>query len=171
MLSSLHPTHTAYKKAMGSLAINIDSFVLNIYGWFKLSSARREDMIELFDALNEKIEFFLRLVSTRWLSMGPVLVRLDEHWESLQTYFLKKLTDPEASQSSKLAVKTDRYKDIVTLLKPSAIKSTQARVKFAIFIFKQSEPFLTSLQCEKPAVHRIYKKSVELVVGLMSLVV
>ena len=76
----LHPAHTAFKQAVKTLKIDIESFVLNIFGWFKLIKARREDMIEIFESLEEKVEFFLRNISSRWLTMGPCLVRVSDHY-------------------------------------------------------------------------------------------
>ena len=40
---SLHPVHTAFGKAVEALPFDAEQFATDIYQWFKLSSARRED--------------------------------------------------------------------------------------------------------------------------------
>ena len=43
----LHTTHTSFQKAMLALEENIGSLLANIHSFFKVSTARREDMIEV----------------------------------------------------------------------------------------------------------------------------
>ena len=40
---TLHKVHTSFKKGILELPIDIDNFAVNLHGFFKLSSARRED--------------------------------------------------------------------------------------------------------------------------------
>ena len=167
----LHPVHTAFKEALKTLETEIDQLLLNVYGWFKLSTGRRDDMKEVFEEMEEKMEFFLRYVSTRWLTMGPCLVRLVEHWESVKKFFLTTLPTPPVSQATKKAMKTDRYMSILDMVKPANEKTNLARIKFLIFLAKINEPFLVSLQSEKPMIHKLYTRSVELITALMNLVV
>ena len=103
-------------------------------------------MIRVFEDLEEKIEFFLYYVSTRWLTMGPCLKRLVEHWESIKMYFLTTLPTPPVNQTNKKAMLTDRYIDIKSMIKPSNEKANLVRIHFLIFLAKISEPFLLSLQ-------------------------
>jgi hypothetical protein len=44
---SLHAVHTAFRKGMESLPLDIDQLVNDIYSLFKLSSARRSDYAEV----------------------------------------------------------------------------------------------------------------------------
>ena len=39
----LHPTHTSFQKMVESLESEIVAFLVNVHGFFKLSTARRED--------------------------------------------------------------------------------------------------------------------------------
>ena len=166
----LHPVHTSYKEALKQLDTEVDQLLVDVYGWFKLSTARREDMMAVFEDLDEKMEFFLRYVSTRWLTMGPCLLRLLEHWESIKAYFLKTLPSPPINQTNKMAMSTDRYKNIVSMIKPSKEKANLVRIHLLIFLAKIAEPFLLSLQSEKPMIHKLYVRSVDLMVALMNLV-
>ena len=113
LVDYLHPTHTAFQKAVQALNADISEHLVNLHSFFKHSTARREDrnnvqleMEQLSENLNQ---FFLRYVSTRWLTMGPVVQRALDLWESTVTYFLDFLTDPKATQANKAALKTDRY--------------------------------------------------------------
>ena len=63
-------------------------------------------MEQLSENLNQ---FFLRYVLTRWRTMGPVVQRALDLWESTVTYFLDFLTDPKAIEANKAALKTDGY--------------------------------------------------------------
>ena len=72
----LHPVHTAFRKAVEALPFDVEQFATDIYQWFKLSSARREDyeMVqkELQDLQQCVGEFFLKPISSRWLYLEPV---------------------------------------------------------------------------------------------------
>jgi hypothetical protein len=87
-----------------------------LHGFFKTSTARREDMVEVREELAERLEdtfdevlnqFFLRHVDTRWLESGPCIKRLLEHWESTVEYFMTYLPN-STLQNNKKAVKTKK---------------------------------------------------------------
>ena len=42
----LHPMHTAFTKGLSVLSFDIDLFSNDVFFWFKLSAARREDYAE-----------------------------------------------------------------------------------------------------------------------------
>lgn len=44
---TLHKVHTSFKKGILQIPIDIDNFAVNLHGFFKLSSARREDYRDL----------------------------------------------------------------------------------------------------------------------------
>ena len=44
---SLHPVHTAVRKGVESLTFDFDVFVNDLFVWFKLSSARRFDYVDV----------------------------------------------------------------------------------------------------------------------------
>ena len=85
---SLHPVHTAFRKAFESLPFDVDHYVTDIYQWFKLSSARREDYRHVqAEDLEECVgKFFLKPVSSRWLYLEPVCRRVIEQYEPLKKY-------------------------------------------------------------------------------------
>ena len=145
----LHPTHTSLKKGLKEQPIDADKLLVNIHGFFKLSTARRWDQLEIREKLDngENSQFFQRHVSTRWLTMGPVIEIVVDHWESLREFFLKYIPDKN-DQASREAMETLRYREIVEVLKDSKHRANLARLKFIIFLCKQTDIFLKTFQSE-----------------------
>ena len=160
---SLHPVHTAFTKGVEVLPFDIDQFANDIFAWFKLSAARREDYSEVQseELLETAGEFFLRPVSSRWLSMEPVCRRLIGQFPALKKYFITTL--PKAS-NSKIICGGDRYKRIkAALVDPS----TLVYLNFIAFVASNLTPFLTLFQKSEPLVHVLYEKLSQLVRTLM----
>ena len=166
---SLHPCHTSLKKGLDEMSFNPDLFLVDIHGFFKLSTARREDLDELraeLEAEGEK-EFFHRHVASRWLTMGPTTERVLKHWKVLLEYFIEflhKSTDKSHAETQK----NDRFKKIVEALKPSARKATFSRLKLITYLCSRTENYLRIFQSEKPMIHRIHTENCQLVSTLMA---
>ena len=171
---SIHPVHTAFKTGLGTLAdmteLDIVSLLKKLHTWFKISTARREDMLGLFEMCDEIVLFFHRLVDTRWLCMEPALERFLEHTDSAKEYFLYFLPSSQ-DQSNKKAIKTDNYKEIVKYFKPSNEIKTLCSAKFALFLAKLYKHFLIQLQHQKPMIHCLYELCCQLVLKFMNLIV
>ena len=101
------------------LGLDISSLLRKLHTWFKVSTARREDMAAIFALLEEIDSFYLRLVDTRWLSMEPALERFLKHEGSTsREYFFNFI--PNSKDQCNLNVKrTDTCKEIVHFLKPA----------------------------------------------------
>ena len=102
--------------AAKSLNKNIVALLGLVHGFFKTSTARREDMVEVREDLADSLEdvyeevldqFFRRHVATRWLESGPCIKRLLDHWESTVVYFMDYLPN-SPSQNNKKAVKSKK---------------------------------------------------------------
>lgn len=160
---SLHPVHTAFTKGIETLQFDVDQFANDVFTWFKLSSARREDYKEVRseELLETAGEFFLRPVSSRWLSIEPVCRRLIEQFSVLKKYF--EVAIPKAS-NSKSVCSGDRYKRIKTAVSDPA---TLVHLNFIAFVASNLTPFLTLFQKSEPLVHVLYEKLSELVRQLM----
>lgn len=110
----LHPAHTAFQMAVQELNVDITQALVCMHSFFKLSTGRREDRtlvqkglkMELGEEFGEAMDrFYLRHVSSRWLELGPVVIRLLELWESTYTYFMVYL--PESTvQANKNSLKS-----------------------------------------------------------------
>ena len=84
---SLHSAHTAFKKGMSCLSCDVDKVFHDLYFFFKLSSARREDYVQLEAVTNVIAHFMLRHVECRWLSMKNVAVRVIQQYPNLKPIF------------------------------------------------------------------------------------
>ena len=67
-----------------------DAVIIDIFQWFKLTAARREDYNDVLNLLKVPEKAFC-FVQCRWLSLLPALERVLQQWNSLQEYFLKYL--------------------------------------------------------------------------------
>ena len=76
------------KHALQKLDIDIDQFACNVHFFLKLSSARREDYAALEELTNVTVWYALQHVSSRWLTLKPVILRLLEQWKTLKEYFI-----------------------------------------------------------------------------------
>ena len=164
-----HPAHTALREGVKEFGSDLEKFLIDVFTFFKLSTARREDHLMIRGIFEENEQFFLRYVSSRWLSTGPVAERIVDHWSSLKEYFLTYLPS-QNNQSSKEAVGTIRYQDIVKILKPGQDVKNLARLHFLIHVCKLNKPFLLILQNEKPKIHVLYLECVNLIITYINIV-
>ena len=182
----LHPTHTAFKNSVKALDMNLMSLLGNLHGYFKTSTARREDMMDLRgemeqvrEELAEEVEeaftevldqFFLRHIDTRWLESGPAIQRLLDHWPSTVKYFMDYLPNSPL-QNNKQAVLKKKYKIIASFLKPEEEEKTKARAKLLALLAGLTKSFLTLLQAVKPMIHRLLPLAKEMYCKLAALVI
>jgi hypothetical protein len=155
--------HTAFTKGLQALPFDVDQFANDIFFWFKLSAARREDFanIQIDELLEETGQYFIKPVASRWLSLGTVCKRLVKQYPALLTYFLK--TFPK-SPNSKAACQGDRYKRIKTALED---KATASYLHFVSFPASSLSEFVKLFQTNEPLVHVLYDKLNELVRNVM----
>ena len=73
-----HKVHGSFKHGVKSLPTDIDQFTVDLHGFFKLSSAQREDYKEIEDVTDVTSHYALRHSSVRWLTLKFVLVRIIE---------------------------------------------------------------------------------------------
>lgn len=157
---SLHVVHNALRKGIAGLDCDVERFVSDIYQWFKMSAARREDFRSIqVSSLVESAEnhLFLRHVDSRWCTLGPVCERIVEQYEALQEYFLKFL--PKANVKP-----GERYNNICAFLKES---KNLMFIHFTIFICNAFTPYLKLFQKESPLIHILYVKQNELLRNVM----
>ena len=168
---TLHPTHTAFKKALDQLGLNVDIFLVNMHGYFKISTARREDLIELRLELDEDDvqQFFLRHVATRWLTMKLVAERILKHWRNVTEYFVVYLPNSKET-SHKEAVKSSRYQDIIKVLNSGENVRNETRLKFVVFLSGKTQVFLKTFQSLKPVAYRLFTDICLLVTSLLECV-
>ena len=115
----------AFRHGMSAVPVwGIDEFVMDVFYWFKNYPARREDYHNLYSSItDEEISTsFLRFVDNRWLSIGPVIDRVLEHFDVLCEF------DMAASENA-------HFRRICAHLQEKLI--TQARLQFVRSMSKE----------------------------------
>ena len=158
----LHPVHTAFRKAVEALPFDVEQFATDIYQWFKLSSARREDyesvqkvLHDLEDLEHCVSEFFLKPISSRWLYLEPVCRRIIEQFAAPRTYFLTSLP-----HTGMIASSVTRYNRIKQCLEDK-VTLTPVYLHFVVYIATTLTPFIKLVQKDEPLVHILYDKANE----------
>ncbi len=153
---SIHPVHTAFTKGVEVLSFDIEQFAQDVFYWFKLSSARREDyqscQLELDDFMECAGNFFVRPVASRWLSLGSVCRRLIEQYPAMLKYFL---TFVVQVSNSKTVCAGERYKRIRASLMDEC---TIVYLNFIAFLASSLTEFVKLFQSGEPLVHILYDK-------------
>ena len=169
---TLHPTHTSLKEGLTKMDLDVDLFLVDIHGWFKLSTGRRQDLKELREQmeLEGEMEAFLRHVSSRWCTMGPTVERILKHWRALCEYFCEYLHN-STEKSHIEQRKTERYQRIVNILKPSVRKLSFARLKMVVYLCNKTQSYLKTFQAVRPMVHKLHMESCLLIINLLTSVV
>ena len=84
---NLHIFHKAFAKGPQVFGNELSELVIDIYTWFKLSAARREDYESVQENLGLPNHKFLKHVDSRWLSLQPSLQRICEQLRGLEKCF------------------------------------------------------------------------------------
>ena len=175
----LHPTHTAFKNAEKALSVSVVSLLGNLHGFFKTSSARRADMVEVREELAETLQdemdeildqFFRRHVDTRWLEAERCIQRLLDHWTSTVEYFTVYLPNSPLP-NNKLALKCKKYKKIAAQLCQEEAVKTKIRAKFLLLLAQTTKTFLTLLQAQQPMIHKLQELAFDMFNRLGNMVV
>ena len=162
---SLHPVHTTVRKGVESIDFDIEQFVNDIFTWFKMSSPPRSYHTEVQQQeLLENIgQFFLKPVSSRWLSIKPVCRQIIEQFSCLKKYFLTELPKHKKSMISSSKTRYLRLK--ADLENPE----TLVYINFIAFVSSSVTQFLQMIQSKQPLVHVLYDKANELVRQFMGM--
>ena len=108
---TLHVVHNAFHEGIKDLEHNVNQFSFDLHAWFKISPCKQEDFRNLVDGTDMSAlkSLFLRHVSTRWLTLVPVLERILLRWDSAKEYFLTFLPDKEKKEYTNALPKNTRY--------------------------------------------------------------
>lgn len=160
---NLHKVHNGYSTALKELTFDINTFLYNVWYFFKNSSARREDykFSELITEIESQV--ILKHVSSRWLSMRPVQQRIIAQWENLKEYFLTFL--PKQENFTKKIEPTEKYQSI---RKGLTSKTSVLFMSFTVYVAEILEEFLILFQSSKPLIHILYPSIGDLLFKLMS---
>lgn len=159
----LHITHNGFRNGITKLSFNIDSFVIDINFFFKLSAARRADYLDIGSLTKVTSHFLQKHSSTRWVTLKKVCVRLLDQFENLKRYFLEFL--PTTATFKQSVKETERYKRIKESLQASL---TIPYISFIAFVASDFERFLTMFQSTRPMIHILHSEMTRLLRTLMS---
>ena len=160
---NLHKVHNAFRKGLSELNIDLDQFACNIYFFFKLSSALREDYRDLEKIIEVAAAYAIKRSSTRWLSLKFVYIRILEQWNNSKQYFLAFL--PKQKNFVREIKETARYKRTVQNLKSNL---TLPYLAFVVFIAHSFDNFLVLFQSSEPLIHTLYERMKDLLTKIMS---
>ena len=154
---TIHVVHNAFRKALDNFGEAAENLCLDLFYFFKLSSASREDYKE--EQVNLELDEvnFVRHVQSRWLTLLPAVDRVISQMSGLREYFLKTL-------ALKSTEKSDRYKRICRLLNDD---TTEVQLLFLQCVKELFDSFLRAFQVEGPMVHCLYSSLVDLVKSLL----
>ena len=84
----LHIVHNSFRYGILALSVDVDRYALDIHFFFNLSAGRRADYKKMESVTNIVSHYAQKHVSTRWVTLKKVVVRLLEQHENLKEYFL-----------------------------------------------------------------------------------
>jgi len=152
---SLHILHNGFHAGLNSVdqTWGIEELLSDVFAFFKKYPSRSEDFYKIQKSLDVDRKVFKRLVSNRWLSLGPVCYRVINNLECLRKYFVK--TDHSASIKN-----SSMYRRIAAKLQEGDVML--ARLHFISSIALLFEPFLTKLQTESTVIHLLLEELAQL---------
>lgn len=159
---TLHKVHNAFRKGMNACDFDFESFIFDVAFFFKRSACRREDYKTVEMITNLETRFALKHVSSRWLSMRKVCLRILEQWPNLVEYFLTFLPSQENTGNE---MSTSRYQRIVEVLTNPLHKATFC---FVVFVSQEFEYFLKTFQRNELMIHLLYDAMLSLLRSLMT---
>ena len=92
-------------------------------------------------------------MESRWLTLIPALIKVEERWNQSKEYFMEFLTSK--NDSEKTTQQNPRYQRIAAFFRKE--KFTLAQLAFTIFVSVPFVNFLTVFQSGGPLAHIIYK--------------
>ena len=148
-----HIASNAFREALKILSagfdIDRDQLVLDLYGFFKYSTKRIHGYfdVETFTELQGRT--MLKHVSTRWISIQDVLIRVLEQLSNLKKYFLQVLPEQKGFRGKSGIRSSERYIRIKTALTNKELPSITAAV---VYIAKDFRNFTVPLQDKLPMI-------------------
>ena len=162
---NLHIIHNAFKKHLDEYGLEAENLAIELFYWFKVSAARREDWVTTMTDLGLEDKLFIRHVQSRWLSLVPALERIATKWDATKRHFLTEL--PKLATESKTLKQledNERYKKISSKLRSNHVL---IQIQFLCAVAPIFQKMLTFLQKEEPLVHVLHDEITSLVRQLL----
>ena len=149
---SLHRAITGFGKAILSIkaiVVDLDEMATDLHFFFKYSAACREQYKNCDDITGVVTKHLERHCETRWLSLEKVLVKINEQWENLKEYFLKKLPTLTGFKGKNGVESTARYTRIKNY---PTNKNIPAMLGYVVFLAQDFKKFIKPLETNEPMI-------------------
>ena len=160
----LHFTSNAFREGLKTLTIeldiDLDQIVLDLFGFFKYSAKRIAEYFDVTEFTLIESRRMLKCISTRWISIQAVLIRVLEQFSNLKHYFLEVLPTQKVFNGKSGIGSRERYIRIKYALTNKKLPAIMASV---IFIAKDFKNLTIPLQEKQPMITMLYSKMVTLV--------
>ncbi len=151
---SLHIVHNAFGVGIAVYGSDAQEFGMDMHSHFKASPARQEDLKDVQFLFDLEEHVFLRHVTSRWLTIGPVLERVIEQmlaivhiWDKYKK--MKEEEKPKSLYYKRIALKLEK-KDVLLV-----------RMHFLCEVAKLLNGFLKFFQGSEPLIHLLHDKMKE----------
>lgn len=146
---SLHHIHNAVSYATASLGEDIEDFAVNVFAFFKHRTGLCKDFKNVQAILDIAEHRVLRFVSTRWLSVLPVVDRLVEQYEALKTFFENlKTENPHVAKQERTRKISKQLNDPVLYAKLCFLKASLPRLQKFEKLFQSNDTLVHVLHVE-----------------------
>ena len=153
------------KSLQSEAGIDLDQIVLDLYGFFKYSAKRIKDYLSVKEFTDLQGRRMLKHVSTRWVSIQDVLIRILEQLPNLVKYFLTDLPKEPGFNNKSGVGNQERY---IRIKKALLNKKLPAVAYSVIFVAKSFNDFLVKLQAVRPMIVVLYEKMLKLIKQCMT---
>jgi len=157
----------AFLEGLQSLLSEVDlnKFPIDLHSFFKFSAKRVQDLLGVQEETEIHTRKMSRHVTTRWISIQNVLIKILDQFENLKKYFLETLPKEKGFLYKNGVGNSDRCKAIKNALVNKKLCSIMAAVASIAQDFKA---FIVSMQAIKPMLPVLHCKFRKLMQGLFS---
>lgn len=148
----------------------MDSLLVNLHSFFKLSTIRVESFYQELIEDEEDVSWgnsrFTRFGESRWLSSNECLAKVIKRFPTIYRYFMEKIPElvNNKDNNAKTAKNSFAYKAIrAELEKPTCL----VMILFVKHVTGLAKPFLLTFQSSSPLLPMLYYGSLNLVQSLM----
>ena len=146
---NIHIGHNAFCKGLEKFGETMSEFVISVYvfffdGW----PSRWEDFENVQHKLGIKKHRFIKHVASRWLTLGPAVDRILEHWPALEKFFVHFIPKERPQFTEKAGY--------LKIKKNLLAKSTRATLVFVRDSANIFTAFTGTFQSQQPLIHLLH---------------
>ena len=154
----LHVVNNTFRKKLESYGEDIENLCIDLFYFFKLSAARREDFLKIQQKLVLGQVVLLRHVESRWLLLLQAAERVKDQFPALLKYF-KKLWEADKEIKG-----IERYRRIMS---SQTSPETMVHLYFLESLKTMFDQFLQLFQTEGHLIHILHQSVLQLLKQVM----